>query len=323
MRRLALQCIAAAAALLLAAPAFSQSGYPERPIRIVVPFPPGGTTDAVARVTAQKLAEVLGQPVFVDNRPGGNTSIGAGFVAKAAPDGYNLLFTGGSTHVIHTMQSSLPYDSMRDFTPVGTVSQAGYVIVVNNQVPARTLPEFIAHAKANPGRLNFASAGVGNPTHLGGELFNQAAGVKTVHVPYKGGAAALQDLIGGRVQFLVTSIPAIQNAVEAGQVRALAYTGQQPDLPPVPTFAQYGMPEFEKIQSLNVLLGPAGLPEPVLKRLSDALARVLPTAEMAAALKPLRDHPLYMSPAQTTARMRADYERYDQVIKAAGIQLNP
>jgi tripartite-type tricarboxylate transporter receptor subunit TctC len=302
--------------------ALAQAAWPDRPIRMVVPFPPGGSTDPIARIVGQKLGEALGQSIVVDNRPGGNTSIGAGFVSKAAPDGYTLLFTAVSTHVIHTMQSSLAYDSVRDFTPIATVSRAGYLIVVHPSMPA-TLPEFIAYAKANPGKLNYASAGIGNANHLGAELFNMTAGVKTVHVPYKGGGAALQDLVAGRVQFMVTTIPTVIAAVESGQLRALAFSTPQAEMPQVPTFTQHGLSDFEKIESLNGIMGPPGMPPAVVQKLSGEIEKLLKLPDVAAVMLKQKQSPFYLSPAQFGDRLRADQAKYAQVIKTADIKLNP
>jgi tripartite-type tricarboxylate transporter receptor subunit TctC len=324
MKRALLKLLAAMAVLGAAAPlALAQPAYPDRPIKMVVPFPPGGSVDPIARVVALKLGELLGQPVVIDNRVGGNTSIAAGFVAKAPADGYTLLFTAGSTHVIHTLQSNLPYDSLKDFAPVAMVSRAGYMIAVHPSVPAATLPELVAYARAHPGQLNYGSAGIGNANHLAGELFNILAGTKIVHVPYKGGAASLQDLVAGRVQLMISVIPTLQPQVEAGNLRALAYTSQQPGMAPVPTFAQYGMPDFEAIESLNVLLAPAATPEPVIARVASAMQRVLAMPDVKTAIENQKQFAFYRSPAELGERMRSDRAKYAEVIEKAQIQLKP
>jgi len=323
MKRHFLAATAALAALAVLQPAFAQASYPERAIRMIVPFPPGGSVDPMARLVGQKLGELLGQTVIIDNRAGGNTSIGAAAVATAAPDGYTILFTAASTHVIHTMQAPhLPYDSVKDFAPVATISRAGYIIVVHPSMPA-TLREFIAHAKANPGKLNYASSGIGNLNHLGAELFNINAGVKTTHVPYKGGGPALLDLIAGRVQFMVTGIPSVTAAIDKGQVRALAYSTQQPDMPPVRTFAQYGLADFDTLETLTVLLAPARTPDAVIRRLSDAVAKILEMPDVKAALLRQKVFPYFLPPDQFGARMRADQARFARVLKEADVKLAP
>jgi len=318
--------LATAGIASVAAPwSWAQSGYPDRPIKLIVPFPPGGSVDPIARVVGLKLGELLGKPIVIDNRVGGNTAIGAGLVAKAAPDGYTLLFTAGSTHVIHTMQSKLPYDSIKDFVPVCMVSKFGfgYMLAVHPSVPANTLPEFVAYARANPGKLNYASSGIGNANHLAGELFNILAGSKIVHVPYKGGALALQDMLAGRIQMMITNTPALQSHVDAGTLRALAYTVPQPSMPGSPLFAQYGMAEFESIESINVLLAPLGTPEPVITRLSTAMQRVLAMPEVRAGLEGQKQFAAYQGPAELGTRMRADRAKYAEVIDKAQIQLTP
>ncbi|MES2999213.1 MAG: tripartite tricarboxylate transporter substrate binding protein [Pseudomonadota bacterium] len=327
MKRQFLQRMAAAAlsaAACLAAPlALAQANYPDHPIRMVVPFPPGGSVDPIARVVGVRLGELLGQPIVIDNRAGGNTSIAAGFVAKAPADGYTLFFTAGSTHVIHTMQTSLPYDPIKDFAPIGIVSRSGYMIAVHPSVPAKTLPEFIAYAKANPGKLNYASSGIGNANHLAGELFNILAGTQIVHVPYKGGAPALQDFLAGRVQVMITNVPGAQPHVDAGKLRALAYTSQLPHHAPVPTFAQYGMPDFAAIESLNVLLAPAGTPAPIIEKISVALKKVLAMPDVIAGIDAQKQEAWWSTPAQLGARLVSDKAKYTEVIEKANVKLTP
>lgn len=308
-------------ACLAATAVFAQANYPDRPIKMIVPFPPGGSVDPIARVVALKLGELLGQPIVIDNRVGGNTAIAAGLVARAPADGYTLLFTAGSTHVIHTMQVAQPYDSLKDFAPVSMVSRSGYMLAVHPSVPANTLPELVAYAKANPGKLNYASSGTGNANHLAGELFNILAGTQIVHVPYKGGAPALQDLLAGRVHIMITNVPGLQPHVDAGKLRALAYTSQQPGMAPVPTFAQFGMPDFEAIESLNILLAPAATPEAVITKLTVAMQKVLGMPDVKTAIDLQKQIAVYQAPAELGARMRSDRAKYTEVINKAKIQL--
>ncbi|MES3004356.1 MAG: tripartite tricarboxylate transporter substrate binding protein [Pseudomonadota bacterium] len=324
MKRAFLKHIALLAVGMLVAPfAAAQANYPDRPIRLIVAFPPGGVVDPAARVVAQKMSELLGQPIVIDNRAGGNTSIGAGMVAKAPADGYTLLFTAGSTHVIHTLQSTLPYDSLRDFAPVAPVSRSGYMMAVHSSVPAKTLPEFIAYAKANPGKLNYASSGVGNANHLSVELFNIRTGVKITHVPYKGGAPALLDLAAGRVQVMITTTSLLQPHVQSGTLRALAYSSQVPGQPPVPLFSQFGLEDLEKIESVNVILAPVATPAPIIAKLSAAVKKALEAPEVRTGIENLKMEPFFLTPAELGERMRGERARYVEVIEKANIQLTP
>ena len=324
MKRLFLKSLAALAAASLAAPlAFAQGGYPERPIRVIVPFPPGGSVDPIMRIVAPRLGELLGQPVVIDNRAGANSAIGAGMVAKAAPDGYTLLFTAGSTHVIVPLQAPQSSDFLKDFAPVAGVSRSSYILAVHNSVPARTLPEFIAYAKANPGKLNYASSGVGNLNHLAAELFNLRAGTKVVHVPYKGGGPAVQDFLAGRVQMMITNVPTLQPHVDAGALRALAYTTARPGGPQVPTFSQYGLSELESIEPYLVLLAPARTPEPVIAKLTAAMQKLLAMPDVVKAIDTQLQSPYYLNPQQLGQRLQEDNARVKEVIEKAHIVLTP
>jgi len=226
----------------------SAQAYPTKPIRIVVPFPAGGTTDVLARAAAQKLAETLGQPAVVDNRPGAGGNIGAELVAKSAPDGYTLLMGTVGTHAINPgLYPKLPYDHVKDFAPVILVAGVPNVLVINPALPVNSVPELIAYAKANPGKLNFASSGNGTSIHLSAELFKTMAGVQMTHVPYKGSAPALQDLVGGQVQLMFDNLPSSLALIKGGKLKALAVTSgaRAAALPDVPTLAESGLPGFE------------------------------------------------------------------------------
>jgi tripartite-type tricarboxylate transporter receptor subunit TctC len=322
MKRLFLQQLAVLAAVCLAAPLVSaQANYPDHAIKVIVPFPPGASVDPIARVVGLKLGEILGQAIIIDNRPGGNMAIGAGMVAKAPADGYTLLFTAATTHALHTMQTNLPYDSIKDFAPISMVSRSAYMMAIHSSVPAKTLPEFIAYAKANPDKLNYGSSGIGNLNHLAVELFNMRTGTKLVHVPYKGGAPALQDLVAGRVQVMISNVPVLQPQVDGGTLRALAYTSQAKGGPNVPTFSQLGLPEFEGVESVNVLLAPAGTPEPVLAKLNAAVQKALSSPDVIAAIEKQKQEPAYSTPAQLGERMRADKAKYSEIIDKANIKL--
>ncbi|MFO1316482.1 MAG: tripartite tricarboxylate transporter substrate binding protein [Burkholderiales bacterium] len=281
MIRTALRAAAAVAVAALAALAHAQAPYPAKPIRIVVPFPAGGTTDILARAVAQKLTEATGQSAVVDNRPGAGGNIGAELVAKSAPDGYTLLMGTVGTHAINaSLYPKMPYDHVRDFAPVILVAGVPNVLVVNPSVPANSVQELIAYMKANPGKVNFASSGAGTSIHLAGELFKTMTGVQMTHVPYKGSAPALADLVGGQVQIMFDNLPSALPQIKAGRLRALAVTSAQRSsaLPDVPTVAESGIPGFEA-SSWFGLLAPAGTPKEVVAKLNGEVAKWLATPE--------------------------------------------
>ena len=315
------QMAAMAAAAVLPPLASARPGYPDRPVRLLVPYPPGGSMDPIARIMGQKLGELLGQPLVVDNRPGGNTSIATGMAAKAAPDGYTLLFSSVGTHVIHAMQASVPYDTLRDFAPVCTVSRSGYVLVVHPSVPATTVPELVAYAKAHPGQLNFGSAGIGNANHLAGEMFNMSAGVKITHVPYKGTSLVMNDLLAGRMQMFFSTISALQGHVDAGALRAIAYTSQPPGRPPVPTFDQFGMKDFDKIELITMLLAPRDTPAAIVDTLAGAVHASLDTPDVAAAIESQNQSAYYLGPQQLAERLQADRAKFAEIVEKANIKL--
>jgi len=269
------------ASVALFAGAQTPPNYPVKPIRMVVPFPPGGATDIMARGVAQRLTEVWGQPVVVDNRPGAGGNIGSELVAKAAPDGYTLEMGTVGTHAINpSLYSKMPYDHVKDFVPVILVAGVPNVLVVNPSVPANSMQELIAYAKANPDKLNFASSGSGTSIHLSGELFKVMAGVQMRHVPYKGSAPALQDLLGGQVQLMFDNLPPSLPQIKAGKLRALAVTTavRAPALPDVPTIAESGLPGFEASSWFGVL-APAGTPPAIVTKLNAEIAKWLATPE--------------------------------------------
>ncbi|GAA5237162.1 tripartite tricarboxylate transporter substrate binding protein [Verticiella sediminum] len=323
MKRLFPKLLAAFAATALAVPlAFAQSSYPDHPIRVIVPFPPGGSVDPIMRIVGPKLSELLGQPFVIDNRVGANSAIGAAAVAKAAPDGYTLLFTAGSTHVILPLQMPQAGDFLKEFEPIAGVSRSSYLLAVHNSVPAKTLPEFIEYAKAHPGELNYASSGVGNLNHLSSELFNLRAGTKIVHVPYKGGAPAVQDFLAGRVQMMITNVPTLQPHVDSGTLRALAYTAP-PGGSQVPTFSQYGLPELESLEPYLVLLAPADTPEPAIAKLTEAMQKVLAMPDVIKSIETQLQSPYYLTPQQLGQRLQADHARVKEVTEKAHIVLAP
>jgi tripartite-type tricarboxylate transporter receptor subunit TctC len=316
------ECLLAAATLAVPGLSWSQPAWPGRPLRILLPFPPGGSTDPIARVLAQKLSEAWGQPVVVDNRPGGNTIIGTEALAKAAPDGYTLLYTA-STHVINALlMPNLPYDSVRDFQPVATLVRSDFVLVVHPSVAARDLREFIALAKSRPGTINYATSGTGNPNHLAGEYFAMVAGARMNPVPYKGGGPAINDLLGGQVQAMFSVPTSVVGHIKAGKLRALAHTGSKP-LPglDVPTFAQAGLPGFD-LGSWNGVFVPAGTPRAIVDKLAAEIARILAMPDVIGRLAAQGQEPWYRDPEQFATLLASDRQRYGAIIKAANIKLD-
>jgi tripartite-type tricarboxylate transporter receptor subunit TctC len=314
----------ALAALLLAAAACGASAqaYPTKPIRILVPFAPGGSLDPVARLVGEKLTAAWGQPVVVDNRPGGNTTIATLAAAKSAPDGHTLLLTA-STHVINPLlMSNLPYDSEKEFIPVATLIKSEFVLVVHPSVPANTLQEFIALAKSKPGQVNYASAGLGNGNHIAAELFNQLAGTKLHHVPYKGGGQAVTDLIGGQVHALFSVPSTAIPHIKSGKLRALAYTGSAPPrgLADVPSFAQAGLPAYD-IRSWQGIMLPAGTPKPIVDKLAAELARIMADPEVVDKLGATGQEVWFNNQEAFVALMKADTQKFGQIIRTANIKL--
>ena len=312
--------------LLLAIPATgsAQQAYPNKPIRLIVPFPPGGSVDPIARMIGQKLTDSLGQQVIVDNRPGSNGTIGTELLAKAPPDGHTLIHLGASTHAVNAvLMRKLPYDSVKDFAPVATVQRSNYVLVVHPSLPANDLLQLIALAKVRPGQLAYASSGNGNLNHLAAELFNMMTGVATHHVPYKGGGPALTDVIRGEVQMhfsvLISAIPHIQS----GRLKALAIGGEQRfvTLPQVPTFAEAGLPGFD-LRPWQGMLAPAATPRPIVDRLSAEVGKIVSTPEVRQRLLSLGMEPLVSTPEQFAALLQADMAKASKVIEVANIRLN-
>ena len=259
----------------------SAQPYPSKPIRIVVPFPAGGTTDILARAVAAKLSETTGQPAVVDNRPGAGGNIGAELVAKSAPDGYTFLMGTVGTHAINPgLYAKMPYDHVKDFAPVILVAGVPNVLVVNPALPVNSVQELIAYIKANPGKVNFASSGSGTSIHLSGELFKTMTGLQMTHVPYKGSAPALQDLVGGQVQIMFDNLPSSLALIKGGKLKALAVTSAERSsaLPDVPTVAEAGLPGFEA-SSWFGLLAPAGTPKEAIAKINGEVAKWLATPE--------------------------------------------
>jgi tripartite-type tricarboxylate transporter receptor subunit TctC len=316
------QLAGAAVAVLLAttlnAPA---QDYPAKPIRIVVPVPPGGANDTLTRIVAPKLSEALRQPVIVDNRAGANTTLGTASVAKAAPDGYTLLSAPSAHTVNSVLYSSLPYDPLKDFTPVSGMAAAPLLLAVHPSLPVRSVKELVALAKAKPDALNYASPGNGTSGHLAGELFKSVAGVRMVHIAYKGAGPATIDLVGGHVLVMFPTFQAAMSYVTAGKLRALAQTSAKRSslAPDIPTMAQAGLPGVE-IHSWFAVLGPAGLPKDVVAKLDAELKQILQTRDVSERLRALAYDGFYMPPDALASFMKTDLEKWTKVIRQAGIR---
>ncbi len=320
--------IAAAAlagtALWLAAPAATLAqDYPSRPIKMIVPYPPGGATDVIGRVMAQKLSTALGQQVVVENRGGAAGNIGAAAVAKSAPDGYTLLMGALTSHSINAVLygATAQFEMPASFAPVAVVGRVPLVFVVNPKVPAATLAELIALARAKPGTLTIASAGNGSPQHLAAEMFQRLVDVKMVHVPYKGSGPAMTDLVGGQVDTMIETAPAAHAFVKAGKLRALATTtaAPVPTLPGVPTAPEAGIKGFE-VSSMFGIMAPAGTPAPVVARLSAALKGILAESETRDSLLAQGAFSTWTTPEQTGAAIRDEVAMWTKVVRDGNIK---
>lgn len=307
----------------VALPPADAQNYPARPIRVVVPFPPGGAADIVARVLAQKLTELWGQQAVVENRSGAGGMIGASLVARAAPDGYTLLISSSSSQAINPHLTRKPlYDPLRDFASVILIGTSPNVLVVHPSVPARSVKELIALAKGSPGEINYASTGNGTLSHLTGELFKLQAGINMVHVPYKGGAPAAIDLVAGQVSVLFAAFPTVAGQVRAGRLRALAVTSTRrasvaPDLP---TVAET-LPGFESIQWWG-LYAPTATPAEIVGKLNAGMQEVLRHAEVKERLAADAAEPVGGTPQELAAFLKADYDRWGKVVKQAGVLID-
>jgi tripartite-type tricarboxylate transporter receptor subunit TctC len=296
--------------------------YPARPIRLVVPWPAGGLVDTAARQLGTRLQAALGQPVVVDNKPGAGGNIGADQVAKAAADGYTLLFTSSALTINTALQPKLPYRLAQDFEPLALVAQVPAVLVVGPAITPGSVKELISMARAQPGRLSYASAGVGSPAHLTGEMFKSMLKLYVVHVPYTGAPAALNDQIAGRIDFQFPNMAAALPQIRAGKVKALAVTSSQrlAVLPQVPTMAEAGVANFEADQWLG-LLGPRGLPRPVAERLAAEVAKAMANAELRQVLTQAGMDPASPgSPASFDTLLKQDLARWTAVVKTQNLQ---
>ena len=301
----------------------SAATYPTRAIRLVVPFPPGGPTDVMARIVAPRLAEKLGQPVIIDNKPGASGMLGADAVAKAAPDGHTLL-VNASIHVINpSLYPKQPYDAIADFAAIGNLAEVPLVLSVNPKVPARSVKELVALAKTVATPLAFASSGNAAAQHLSGEAFKVAAGIDMLHIPYKGSAPALTDLIGGQVQLMFDSMPSSMPFIKSGQIRALAVTTPQRSsaLPDVPTVAESGYPGFNMSTWYGVW-APAGTPAAIVQRVSSEIAAIVRAPDVRAQLDKLGAEPVGNTPAEFTAFTKAELVKWAVIVKQSGAKVD-
>ncbi|MDQ3027642.1 MAG: tripartite tricarboxylate transporter substrate binding protein [Pseudomonadota bacterium] len=317
--------LAALSMALSPALANAQSDFPNKPLKLVIGFAPGGSTDIIGRIVAQKLGERLGQPVVIENKAGAGGTIGADATAKAAPDGYTLTLGTTSTHAIAAgAYSKLPYNPVSDFTPISLVAITPYLLVVNPSVPAKTLPEFVSHAKSQAGKMNYASAGNGTATHLAMEMLKDAAKLDILHVPYKGNAPADIAILAGEVQTVFGSMPALLQNTKAGKVRPIAVgtATRSPALPDVPTVAEQGYPGFEAALWLGIM-GPANMPKPVVDRLHREIVAIVATPEFKAAMDTNGAEPVASkSPEEFREMLRGQVDKYVKITKAIGIKLD-
>jgi len=312
----------AAALLAVCGIAAQAQDYPNKPVRIFVPYPAGGTTDIMARLLSQKLGDGLGQPVIVDNRPGAGGGVGTALVAKSAPDGYTIGFGNIGPNAINpSIYKDLPYDAAKDFTPISVFSTVPFILVVPAASPAKTLRELIDLGRASAGKLNFASVGIGSVSHVTGELFNATAGTKFVHVPYKGGAPALTGTMQGDVSLMfATSLEATPH-VRSGKLRAMGISSAQRSTvaPEIPTLAEAGLPGFE-VSVWFGLLGPAGMPRAIVDRLNTEIGKVLADGTVRARLADLAAVPMHTTPDEFAAMIRADIAKWARVVRETGVK---
>lgn len=309
--------------LVASGPLFAQA-YPAKPIKLVIPFPPGGPLDLTGRAIGQKLQEAWGQPVVVENRPGAGGNIGADAVAKSAPDGYTLVMGALSTHAVNPhLFAKMPYDALKDFAPITLVAITPNVLVVNPAVPANSVQELVALARASPGKLSFASGSNGSAGHLAGELFKTLAGIDIVHVPYKGGAPAMQDLLGGQVQFMFDNLANSMAQMKAGKLKAFAVTTARRSAlaPELPTMAEVGVTGFD-ISTWYGIMAPANTPSDIVRKLNAEIVKILGSEDMREKLKVQGAEPAPTSPEEFAAFIRAEWTKYAKIVKDSGAKVD-
>ncbi|MFC5510265.1 Bug family tripartite tricarboxylate transporter substrate binding protein [Massilia jejuensis] len=319
-RSLALAVAAAGVLALAPAAAMAQAAFPTKPITIVVGFSPGGTTDTLARVVGQAMSRDLGQPVMIDNRPGAGGNIGTQMVARAPADGHTLLMGTVGTHAINqSLYKKMGFDPIKDFQPISRVALVPNLLVAHPSQPFKNVKELIAHAKANPGKINFASSGSGTSIHLSAEMFNQMTGVDMQHIPYKGSAPALTDLLAGQTAIMFDNMPSVISHVKAGKLRPIAVTTPQrsPALPDVPTIAESGVPGYSATSWFG-LLAPAGTPAPVVAKLNASILKALADPEVKKKMAEQGAEPHGEKPEQFAEFIRSETAKWGQTVKASG-----
>ena len=312
-------------ASLFASAAFAQDAYPNRPVRIIVPFPAGGVADALPRIVGEKLTAKWGQPVVIENKVGAAGNIGMGEGARAAPDGYTLVLAPtGNLTVNPTLFPNLPFDTRHDFTPITLLAESPNVLVVNPSVPAKNFHDFVEYAKANPGKLNFSSPGEGSGAHLAGELLNQEAGIQTVHIPYKGLAPAVNDLVGGQVQYMFAGISTVIQQIKAGKLVALAIASpkRNAQLPDVPTVAESGLPGFDVTSWYGIVVR-TGTPQAIIDKVNHDMVEALRLPDVKAKLADLGLEPVGDTPAQFAAVIDAETKKWVAIVEKAHIKPHP
>ena len=316
--------IAALASLLWLLPAWAQPApYPNRPIHIIVPFPPGGAVDPIARSVGQKLSEAWGQPVVVDNKPGAATIVGSDFVAKAPPDGYTVMLASTSFSVNPAAYSKLPFDPVKDFMPISLVSKMPLLLVVNPQAPVHSVKELIDYLKARPGKVNFSSIGTGSTQHLAGELFKSMTGVNTVHIPYKGSGPSMMSVISGETSLTFETVFLLSPQVKAGKLRAIGAAGLQRAalLPDVPTISESGLSGFD-VASWVMLIGPAGMPPEVVQKWQREIGHIMQLPDMRQQQISAGLEPIGSSPDQAAEFLKTEMARWGKIVRQTGITLD-
>jgi len=319
--RILLAAAACAAAVLHSASAMAQA-WPAKPVRLMVPFPPGGSTDIVARIVGQKLGERLGQSIVIENRGGAGGTLGTAQAAKAAPDGYTLTVASTSTHVVApSVYQKLDYDPVKDFAPISLMAVSPYLLLVHPAVPAKSVKELVELARKQPGKMNYASAGVGSTTHLAMEMLKSASNTYMLHIPYSGNGPAGTAVISGQVEILFGSMPAVLPHAKGGRVRALAVgtLARSPSMPEIPTIAESGYPGFDASLWLGIM-APAGTPQPVIDRLHKEIVAVVSAADTREALSKAGAEPVTSTPVELAAMVRDGVPKYAKIVKMAGVK---
>jgi len=306
---------------LFVAVAGAQDAYPSRPVKFILPFPPGGGTDILGRVIAERLSASLGQPVVTENRGGAGGNVGAEAAAHSAPDGYTILLVAPTVAISPSLYSKLNYDPVKDLAPISLVATVPNVMITNPSVEAKNLQEFIALARSRPGAMNYGSGGAGTSNHLAGELFNIVTGAKLVHVPYKGVNLAMQGVLAGEIQLVFIGIPAALPHIKAGKLRALALVAPQrsPALPEVPTVAEAGLKDFE-VTTWYGILAPAGTPRPIVSRLNAELVKIMHTPDVKERLASMATDPLTSTPEEFAAYLKQEIAKWGDVVRKSNLK---